>query len=53
MIYNKEGFQEEAIKNVLTELIKHHDALRMAYKRMINKSLKSLEAQKLHYMIYK
>ncbi|WP_332277779.1 amino acid adenylation domain-containing protein, partial [Bacillus velezensis] len=33
MIYNKEGFEENAIKTVLAGLIKHHDALRMVYKK--------------------
>ncbi|MED3966048.1 non-ribosomal peptide synthetase, partial [Niallia taxi] len=33
MIYNKDGFQENVIKHVLNELIKHHDALRMVYQK--------------------
>ncbi|MCT2347609.1 condensation domain-containing protein, partial [Niallia taxi] len=36
MIFNEDGFHENAIKRVLTELIKHHDALRMIYKTNAN-----------------
>ncbi|MDW7617945.1 amino acid adenylation domain-containing protein, partial [Peribacillus simplex] len=32
MIYNKEGFHEGAVQNVLREVTKHHDALRTIYK---------------------
>jgi non-ribosomal peptide synthase protein (TIGR01720 family) len=33
MLYSKTGFDEEAIKAVLTKIQQHHDALRMTYKR--------------------
>ncbi len=32
MLYKKEGFKAEVIKQVFTRIISHHDALRMTYK---------------------
>ncbi|MDW7617334.1 amino acid adenylation domain-containing protein, partial [Peribacillus simplex] len=36
MLFRKNGFQEEIIKKVFHEIISHHDALRMVYKKENN-----------------
>ncbi|MEC0599321.1 amino acid adenylation domain-containing protein [Bacillus spizizenii] len=36
MLYKKDGFKEDAIKKAFLEIVKHHDALRMKYRKENN-----------------
>ncbi|MCP3742746.1 amino acid adenylation domain-containing protein, partial [Rossellomorea sp. BNER] len=36
MLFNQDGFQEEVIRTVFHEIVIHHDALRMEYKKVNN-----------------
>ncbi|EJQ37641.1 amino acid adenylation domain-containing protein [Bacillus cereus BAG5X1-1] len=55
MLYRKDGFHEEMVQEVMEEVLKHHDALRMIYKEEkdeIIQSNREVEKNQFGFYVY-
>ncbi|WP_235843092.1 condensation domain-containing protein, partial [Metabacillus fastidiosus] len=55
MLYRKDGFRTEWVQEVLEEILKHHDALRMIYKNENGEMLsynRGVETQQFGFQVY-